>query len=303
MSRIISLLASATDTIYALGLIDNLVGRSHECDNPPQIMNLPVCTKPKFETDGSSYEINEKMKAILENSISVYKVDRDLIETLKPSHIITQTQCNVCAVSLNDLEDIICNTLSTRPSIISLEPNNLNDVFNDILKIGQNLGVSERASELVANYKDRINLIKGQIVKTAVRPKVSLIEWINPLMIASNWMPELLDLLDLEYAYSTAGKHSKTIDVNQLLEFDPDYIIICPCGFNIDKSLEEWPVLKDKPGFKNLQAYKSKNIFVANGNDYFNRPGPRIVETVEILAQIVWGFDYGHLNKSFVRVL
>ncbi len=303
MSRIISLLASATDTIYALGLIDNLVGRSHECDNPPQIMNLPVCTKPKFETDGSSYEINEKMKAILENSISVYKVDRDLIETLKPSHIITQTQCNVCAVSLNDLEDIICNTLSTRPSIISLEPNNLNDVFNDILKIGQNLGVSERASELVANYKDRINLIKGQIVKTAVRPKVSLIEWINPLMIASNWMPELLDLLDLEYAYSTAGKHSKTIDVNQLLEFDPDYIIICPCGFNIAKSLEEWPVLENKPGFKNLQAYKSKNIFIANGNDYFNRPGPRIVDTVEILAQIVYGTDYGHLNKSFVKVL
>ncbi len=243
------------------------------------------------------------MKAILENSISVYKVDRDLIETLKPSHIITQTQCKSLAVSLNDLEDIICNTLSTRPSIISLEPNSLNDVFNDILKIGQNLGVSQRAYELVAQYKDRIDVIKSQIIKTGVKPKVSLIEWIDPLMIASNWMPELLDLLNIKYAYSIPGKHSKTIDVSQLIEFDPDYIIICPCGFNIDKSLEEWPVLKDKPGFKNLQAYKSKNIFVANGNDYFNRPGPRIVETVEILAQIVWGFDYGHLNKSFVKVL
>ena len=311
MSRIVSLLASATDTLDALKLIDNLVGRSHECDAPEQIMNLPVCTKPKFETDGSSYEINEKMKAILENSISVYKVDSKLLESLKPSHIITQTQCSVCAVSFNDLQEIIENKLPTNPKIISLKPNTLEDIFNDILSIGSEFNAQAQAQELINNYRQQIRHIQTQIANinsqqstkpVVALPVVALIEWLDPLMIASNWMPEILDMLNMSYDFAKSGQHSKIIQHQDLIRLNPDYIIMVPCGFDIKRTYNEWPQFAQIKDLNQTKAYQNKRIFIANGNDYFNRPGPRIMPTIEILAEIVYGLDYNHKNKNFINV-
>ncbi len=301
MSRIVSLLASATDMIYALGLIDNLVGISHECDYPHQIKKLPVCTKPKFLTDGSSYEINERVKAVLENSLSVYKVDKEILETLQPTHIITQTQCHVCAVSFADLKEITDQTISSNPQIISLKPNSLEDIFNDIQNLGDNLQTGTKARQIVDDYRSQIKAIANSSKKLKSSYKVSLIEWLNPLMISSNWMPELLNMLNLNYNFAKPGQHSQIIQIEQLLDYNPDFIIICPCGFSLDKTINEFPDLLNQPGFKNLTAYQQKNIYLADGNNYFNRPGPRIVETVQILAEIVYGLDYGHLNKSFIK--
>lgn len=285
--RIVSLIASSTELVHALGLGDKMVGRSHECDFPEAVSKLPVCTGPKFQVDGSSYQIDQRVKAILQESLSVYKVDSALIEKLAPSHIVTQAQCEVCAVSLKDVEAAACALISSQPQIISLEPNCLDDFFNDIVKLGQALHVEQAALELLASCKGRIAAVTANLPGDQREwPTVAVIEWIEPLMAAGNWMPELVTMAGGVNLFGKAGEHSPWMSFAEIQERDPDIIIVTPCGFDNKRTLEEMPLITGSPGFSRLKAAINKRLYVADGNQYFNRPGPRLIDSLEILAEI-----------------
>jgi iron complex transport system substrate-binding protein len=306
--RIVSLIASSTEIVHALGLGKFMVGRSHECDYPTSVKSLPICTGPKFAVDGSSYEIDQRVKAILQESLSVYKVDAQLLDELAPSHIITQAQCDVCAVSLKDVEAAACQMVKSQPQIISLEPNCLEDYFTDLTKMGVALSCTERADALIKEAKERIEKIQ----KTATqaidngqkKQTVAVIEWIEPLMAAGNWMPELVELAGGINLFGTAGKHSPWMTFEQLKESNPDVIVVTPCGFDNERTLSEMHLLTGHKDFKNLSAAQNGRVYVADGNQYFNRPGPRLVDSLEIMAEIVYPtvFHFGHENKAWLRI-
>jgi iron complex transport system substrate-binding protein len=185
-TRIISLLPSATEIVAALGFADHLVGRSHECDFPPGVEKLPVCSSTKVAVDGTSYQIDERVKAIVAEGLSVYRVDADRLRELRPTLILTQTQCAVCAVTPRDLEEAICSWVGLQPAIVSLEPNDLGDVWDDIRRVGKALGVSPRANELIDRLTERLAAIRGKTRAAKTLPTVAAIEWLGPLMAGGN---------------------------------------------------------------------------------------------------------------------
>jgi len=302
--RIISLIASATEIVCALGFESQMVGRSHECDFPASVKSLPVCTSPKFEVEGLSYEIDERVKAILQEALSVYRVDADMLERLRPTHIITQSQCEVCAVSLKDVEEAVCQFTSSRPVVVSLEPNALADVWSDIRRVAAALNAPERGEELVARLLRRMGEIEEKARTAQSRPTVACVEWIDPLMAAGNWSPELVEMAGGVNLFGEVGKHSPWMNWEALVAADPDVIFISPCGFDIARTMEETHLLTGKPEWRELKAAKEDRVFVADGNQYFNRPGPRLVESLEILAELLHPelFNFGHEGKGWVRL-
>ncbi|HEY9676446.1 MAG TPA: cobalamin-binding protein [Drouetiella sp.] len=302
-NRIVSLIASATEIVCALGLESDLVGRSHECDYPEFVKELPQCTSPKFSPDGTSYEIDQRVKAILQEAVSVYRVDAALLDGLSPTHIITQAQCEVCAVSLKDVEAAACEMIKSQPKIISLEPNCLDDIWDDIRRVARGLCIKGQGDATIEKLQSRIKAISLKAEGRTRTPTVACIEWIDPLMAAGNWMPELIELAGGKNLYGEAGKHSPWMAWEQLVNDDPDIIIVSPCGFDIKRTMEEMFILKEKPNFASLKAVTSKSIYVADGNQYFNRPGPRVVESLEILAEIFdpTNFKFGHEGTGWIR--
>ncbi len=300
--RIVSLIASSTEIVFRLGLGQFIVGRSHECDYPVEIKQLPACTGPKFNPDGTSYEIDQRVKAILQESLSVYRVDSEILDTLKPTHIITQAQCEVCAVSLKDVQEAVCTLVSSKPIIVSLEPNCLADIWADINKVGQALEQKERSNKLINELKSRMQKIESDS-SPLKKPSVACIEWIEPLMAAGNWMPEIIEMASGVNLFGIAGKHSPWLSWQEVVAADPEIILVSPCGFDIKRTLEEMHLLAEKPDWKQLQAVKSGQVYVCDGNAYFNRPGPRVVESLEMLAEIFHPhhFHFGHENSGWVR--
>ncbi len=302
--RIISLIASATEIVCALGFESQMVGRSHECDFPASVKRLPVCTSPKFEVEGLSYEIDQRVKAILQEALSVYRVDAELLERLQPTHIITQSQCEVCAVSLKDVEEAVCQFTSSRPVIVSLEPNALADVWSDIRRVAAALNAPERGEELVTSLRKRMDKIAAKAQTATSRPTVACVEWIDPLMAAGNWMPELVEMAGGVNLFGEVGRHSPWMSWEDLAAANADVIFISPCGFDIARTLEETHLLTGRPEWKALKAVRDARIFVADGNQYFNRPGPRLVESLEILAELLHPelFHFGHETEGWIRL-
>ena len=286
--RIVSLIASATEIVCALGLRPALVGRSHECDFPPDVLELTQCTSPKFQTDGTSYEIDQRVKAILQDSLSVYHVDAELLDRLAPTHIITQSQCEVCAVSLKDVEQAVCQLIHSKPQIVALNPNMLDEVWNDIRVVAQALGVDGRGRGLVADLQTRLQHIR-EAASDKQRPRLAFIEWIDPLMAGGNWMPTLIETAGGQNVFGVAGTHAPPLAWEELRAADPDIIVVAPCGFDIDRTMSEMPVLTAQPHWQELTAVRRNRVFVADGNQYFNRPGPRLVESARILSDIIAG--------------
>ncbi|HNG20886.1 MAG TPA: cobalamin-binding protein [Candidatus Obscuribacter sp.] len=291
--RLVSLIASSTEIIHALGLGDYMVGRSHECDYPAAVKSLPVCTAPKFNVDGSSKEIDARVKEILEKSLSVYLVDARKLDELAPTHVLTQAQCEVCAVSLKDVQAAACELIHSRPEIISLSPNCLEDYFLDLEKVGASLQVEAAAQTLIEVSRKRLAEVKEKarryLCESGRAPlKVAVIEWIEPLMAAGNWMPELVEMAGGINLFGEAGRHSPWMDFASLQSREPDVIIVTPCGFDNERTLKEMPALCNIPGFHDLQAVKNERLYIADGNQYFNRPGPRLMDSLEILAEIFY---------------
>lgn len=274
--------------VDALGLGEFQVGRSHECDYPPRIKALPVCTAPRFDISGDSREIDRRVKETLANASSVYQVFEDVLEALRPTHILTQTQCQVCAVSLADVERALSARFTTRPAVIALEPNSLAEIRQDVLRVARACGVEERGEKLVASMDGRMRGVAAKARATGRHPRVALIEWQEPLMAAGNWMPELVSMLGAENLFGEARSHSPWLRFEDLEAADPEAIIVAPCGYGLERANEEMHWLTDRAGWKELRAVREGRVYLADGNEYFNRPGPRVVESVQILGEILF---------------
>ncbi len=302
--RIVSLIASATEIVCALGAEKLLVGRSHECDYPLSVRNLPQVTEPKFELDGTSYQIDQRIKAILQEGLSIYRVDAERLNELQPDVIITQTQCAVCAVSEADVQLAVSSMVNSNPLVVSLLPNRLSDIWSDIRKVGAAIGAETPAEMLISQMKSRMTQIRRKTRRLRSRLKVATIEWIDPLMAAGNWMPTLVRMAGGDELFGSAGKHSPFMTPADLFAADPDLIFISPCGFDIERTKADLPILTGHPDWPSLRAVRNNRVFVADGNQYFNRPGPRVVETLEILGEVFWpdGFHFGFEGIAWERV-
>jgi len=302
--QIVTLLASATEIVCALGYEDALVARSHECDYPPSVMKLPTCTESKIDTRKPSREIDDQVKSIVEQGLSVYRVDGDLLKQLQPDVIVTQTQCEVCAASPKDLDRAVSDWTGVEPHIVSLEPNGLADVWTDIQNVAEALDAPDRGESLVAALQTRMGDIEAQAAQSDDRPSVACLEWIDPLMAAGNWMPELVRMAGGENLFGEAGKHSPWMSFDELAKADPDVLFISPCGYDMARTRQDVPLLEARAGWNNLKAVRDGNVYIADGNQYFNRPGPRLVESLEILAEILHPgtFHFGHEGSGWEAV-
>lgn len=304
MPRILSLIPSSTEIVCALGFENQLIGRSHECDFPSSVQKLSSCTAPKFKVEGTSAEIDQRVKSILKNALSVYQIDEKKLQQMQPDIIITQAQCEVCAVSLKDVENAVCEWVESRPQIVSLEPNQLSDIWKDFINIAEALGVKEQGHELVSQLKQRMNKIAQKTINFPQKPTVVCIEWIEPLMSAGNWMPELIEMGGGINLFGVAGEHSPWMSWEQLLEANPDVILVMPCGFNLARSKAEMSSLSQKPDWSQLNAVQNQQVYLTDGNQYFNRPGPRLVESLEIIAEILHPahFDFHHQQSGWEQL-
>ena len=302
--HVVTLLASATEIVCALGYEDALVARSHECDYPASVAKLPVCTESKIDTRKTSRDIDNQVKSIVEQGLSVYRVDGDLLQQLQPDVIVTQTQCEVCAVSPKDLELAVRDWTGAEPRIVSLEPNGLADVWTDIQNVAEALGAPDRGNRLVADLQARMEGIEAPAGQADHRPSVACIEWIDPLMAAGNWMPELVGMAGGKNVFGEAGRHSPWMTWESLCQTNPDVILILPCGYNINESRLNMPVLTQRPEWSDLRAVTTGRVYIADGNQYFNRPGPRLAESLEILAELLHPelFGFGHEGVGWERL-
>lgn len=301
--RIVSLIASATEIVSALGFQSQIVGRSHECDYPESILTIPACSEPKINIHTSSFEIDRQVKEVVAQSLSVYRVDADKLKKLKPDVIVTQDHCEVCAVSLKDVENAVCDWMENRPKIVSLRPESMDDIWKNIFQVADALEAQPKGEQLVRRLQARIDAITRKVEGVERPISVACIEWIDPLMAGGNWIPEMVHLLKADCVFGEPGKHSPWMTWEELVAKDPDVIITLPCGFDIKRTLEEMPLLSQRKEWAGLKAVRTSRVYVTDGNQYFNRPGPRLVESFEIMAEILYPdiFQFGYENTGWIN--
>ena len=301
--RILSLLPAATEIVCALGFEQMLVGRSHECDFPETVMQIPVCSEANFPDNLSSGDIDKKVKELLFNALSIYSINRKLIKELAPDIVITQAQCEVCAVSLDEVESALNDDLNNTAKIISLQPNSLGDIYNNIREVATALGAEADAEQLIEELDERVSIIRHKLKYIETKPSIACIEWLEPLMVSGNWIPELVSIAGGSSILAEPGKHSPFVQWANIQQNDPDIILLMPCGFSIERTIKEIHLLLQLPGFADLKAIKNNRLYIADGNQYFNRPGPRIIDSIEILAEIInpKQFIFGYEGIGWVK--
>ena len=302
--RIVSLIASATEIVSALGFGDNLVGRSHECDYPVTVSNLPACTAAKLDSAATSAEIDRQVKTLVAGALSVYLVEAETLKELRPDVIVTQDQCEVCAVSLMDVEAAVREWVDRRVRVVTLRPDSLDDVFADVGRVAEALDAPEAGAALTAGMRRRMAAVEARARSLEARPTVACVEWIDPLMAAGNWMPELVSMAGGENLFGTAGRHSPWMSFEDLRAADPDVIAVLPCGFDRVRARAEMGPLTSRPGWGELSAVGAGRVYVTDGNQYFNRPGPRLAESLEIMAEMLHpgAFEFGHQGVGWEKL-
>jgi iron complex transport system substrate-binding protein len=301
--RLVSLLPSATEIIACLGLTEQLVGISHECDYPPEIKNRAVCTSARLSIHQSSGEIHQEVDKLLAAAASIYEINLDELTRLEPTHIITQDQCDVCAVSFGEVEKAVAKLTNSHPQIISLQPDTIADVWADIQRVGETLQVDWKP--IVSALQARVKTCQTQCENLLANPpRVACIEWTDPLMLAGNWIPELVEMAGGKPIGGVTGQHSPRISWDELIATDPDTIIFMPCGFDLDRTRIEAHPLTQHPQWEQLKAVQLGRVYITDGNAYFNRPGPRLVESLEILTEILnpQVCNYGHHGTGWVKI-
>ena len=299
--RVASLLAAGTEIACALGFRHALVGRSHECDWPPGVETLPVLTEPRIAPDVPSREIDAGVRERVRDALALYRVDPEALRAARPDLVITQTQCDVCAVTPADLERALVEWVDRRPRIVSLQPSTLVDVLADFRRVAAALGAPGRGAALTAEFVARLDRVRACAAGVATRPAVACIEWIEPLMGAGNWMPELVEIAGGRLLFGQAGAHSPVLTWRELAAADPDRLLIVPCGFDLGRTRRELGALTELPGWRDLRAVREGRVALADGVQWFNRSGPRLAETAEILAEIVHPgeIDFGWRGRAW----
>ncbi|HEU5013079.1 MAG TPA: cobalamin-binding protein [Roseiflexaceae bacterium] len=291
--RIISLLPSATEIVYALGLGDSLVGVTHECDYPADAKTRPVVTRSVLDhSDATSAEIDHAVSNQLANGLSIYELDTALLAALQPDLILTQALCDVCAVSYDAVQhavhDVTAQMGGIAPRVLSLEPSSLHDIFQTIEIVGDLTGTTGRAAEVLADLQRRVEHVRAHAVSVRRRPRVACLEWVDPLYGPGHWMPELVQIAGGTPGLGQARKESRQIAWSDIIAFAPEIMLIAPCGFGLERAVEEtMQALPHRAGWDALPAVRAGRVYVADGNAYFSRPGPRIVESLEMLAAFI----------------
>jgi iron complex transport system substrate-binding protein len=287
--RIVSLISSATEILYLLGLDECVVGVSHECDYPPQIAGLPRLTRSLVESAASSRDIDDQVRTLAGQQSALYTIDAELLASLAPNLIITQAQCDVCAVRYEDVVSVVRTSPALKNAhVLALNPTRLADVLNDIRRIGAAAGVEQKANDVVHALTSRVNAVRQITSQISIeeRPRVACLEWIDPPMLAANWTPELVAWAGGNDGLPIDGRHSSYADWDAIARFDPEIIVILPCGFDVERAVVEAQVLPALPQWNSLAAVRNGWVYAADGNAYFNRSGPRLVDSLEILSRL-----------------
>jgi len=284
--RICSLLPSATELVFALGMGSFLVGVSHECDYPHEALRLPKVTRSNIPTELPSREIDSTVSTTLETQGTLYELDLPLLESLRPDLILTQQLCSVCAVSFDRVQEAVKN-LPSRPTVLNLEPRSLEDIFENIHLVAKALGVESAGKALVNSLKQRVKAIRARTEGIRYRPRVFCMEWVDPPYCGGHWMKELVELAGGNDALANLHRPSYRIEWKRVLEFNPEIIVLTCCGFELNRAEQEASLLGGFEGVQELAAFQSGRIYATDGSHFFARPGPRIVESLEILAHLI----------------
>ncbi|MEM9803690.1 MAG: cobalamin-binding protein [Cyanobacteria bacterium P01_D01_bin.56] len=302
--RIVSLIPSATEIVAQLGFGESLVGRSHSCDFPETVQTLPVCTAPRFDTNGQSRDIHNRVTELLHRGLSVYEIDVVQLKKLRPTHILTQAQCEVCAASLADVQKAVNQVFDSEPVVISLQPQVLADLWDDLYRVSVALDPvnGDAIAELtIAQLQQRLQDCLQKIPDTLPQATVACLEWTDPLMGAGNWVPELVSMAGGHPLFGQVGRHSPWLPWDDLSAAEPDVLVVMPCGYELDQVRQAIDQLSQLPAWQNLKAVKEGRVFLVDGNQFFNRPGPRLVDSLEIMAEILHPneCEFGYAMKAW----
>lgn len=280
---IVTLIASATEIVCALGLRNRLIGISHECDFPPDIAGLPVLSSPKVSPAAPGREIDRQVREIVRDGLSVYRVRVDELERLRPGLIVTQDHCEVCAVSLHDVEEALCAIDLPETRVCSLHPRDLAEVLSDFTRVGDAAGVAERGDQLAEAFRNRLRVLRARI-DGLPRRRVVCLEWLEPPMVAGGWIPELVQAAGGEALIVDSPDAFRTVTWNDIAAADPELVAIFPCGLSVGRTLQEMHAESVQVGLSQVPAVERGECRVLDGNAYFNRPGPRLADSAELLA-------------------
>ncbi len=301
--NIVSLLPSATEIVYLLELQDHLVGISHECDFPAEALNKPAVTNSRINKQQSSQEIDRAVKELLKNGESLYGLDEQLLCVLRPDIILTQELCTVCAVSATTVARVVHN-LQFKTEVMNLEPHNLEDIFSNILTVADVCGVRDRGMKKIEKLRRRVESVRQTASKALHHPTVFCMEWVNPPFAAGHWNPELAEIAGGRDMLSKKNVPSREVSWDELIAFDPEKIVLMVCGFDIHRTVIEMEALSNHSIWNSLKAVRTNEVYIADGNSFFTRPGPRIVDSVEMMAQILHPelFNFRFPSSSVVNI-
>jgi iron complex transport system substrate-binding protein len=285
--RICSLLPSATEIVYALGLGDQLVGVTHECDYPPEATRLPAVTRAVFDhSSSSSQAIHNHVTDAIHGGTSIYALDRDLLAELRPDLILTQELCEVCAVSYDEVARAV-RLLPGEQRVLSLEPTSLDGVLQTIDELGRLAGAEANAGEVIASLRkriERVGLATGGVVDP---PRVLCVEWLDPLFVGGHWVPEMVQIAGGYDGLTQPGRHSRQVSWQEIASYDPTVIVFMPCGYDLRRTVEEFGGWMLPEVWTSLAAVRAGRVYATDGSAYFSRPGPRLVDGLEILAEVL----------------
>ena len=284
--RIVTLVPAATEVVCCLGLESRLVARSHECNFPSSVGRLPVCTQTRLDSAEPSAHIDADVKQMLRQGSPLYQLREDVLRAARPTHVITQDQCQVCAVDLDQVQQAIAGMDAARPTVVSISTQGLSDLWSDLECVAAALGVVAHGERQIAQLRNRLSAVTAR-VPPGVVPRVACIEWMDPLMISGNWVPELVEIAGGRVISGAAGQPSATLTWESLTAAVADVIIVVPCGFSLRRTRAEWDVLAGRAEWSRLSAVQNGRVYLMDGDHFLNRPGPRLVESAEILAEIL----------------
>lgn len=285
--RICSLLPSATEMVFNLGLGDHLVAVTHECDYPAEAVGLPVITRSAIDNaSSSSRDIHNHVSQSVHSGSSIYQLDHDLLKKLDPDIILTQELCEVCAVSYGDVESAV-RLVQGDPQIVSLEPTSLGGILESIERLGQIADVAERAAELVEQLRRRSDHVASVARASEARPRVLSLEWLDPPFVGGHWVPEMVRLAGGSDGLTSEGTPSREVTWDVVTRYDPEVLVLMPCGFELERTIEELRQAYIPDEWSRLSAVQSSKVYAVDGSAYFSRPGPRIFDGLEVLAEII----------------
>ena len=296
--KICSLLPSATEVIALLGLSDELVGISHECDYPPSIKHVPVMVEPMIPSHGlASDDIDRQVRQLVASGQRLYRLNNHLLREAQPDLILSQDLCHVCAVTPDQLHDALCS-MSRQPTVLTLNPSTIHDVIDDVVRIGDAAGRSAEGRRLATQLHNRLEAIRTRVQDISHRPRVVCIEWLSPLYVAGHWVPEMVQLAGGQDVLAQPGSPSRVVTWDEIMAAAPDVLIVMPCGFSVERTHTELSQLLQQPDQWRLSQNLAQRTFLVDASSYFSRPGPRLIDGIELLAAILHPSGHNHIHES-----